>query len=81
MTADIFAVRLAKFARRCFEDVWEGGDIDGATLQDRGVEYGLLVRVAFNPDFHSDPNGDAQAGDEWYVYAPELQVLLKEKVP
>lgn len=80
MSDDLIAVRLAKFVRRCFEDVWEGGDLDGGTLQDRGIEYGLLVRVPFDPAVHVDSNGDAEAGDEWCVYAPELKALL-EKSP
>ena len=70
--------RLVEFARSILSIVFEGGDIDGGTAQDMGVEYGLLERQDFDPKRHTDSTGYAEPGDDWYVFAGPAALHTQE---
>lgn len=69
---------LAKFARWCIEQgPFEGCDIDGSDIQNKAVEYGILVETAYDPALHGENHVGAERGDEWYVFSPAFKKLLK----
>jgi hypothetical protein len=68
---------VRRFARWCIqESAFEGGDLDGAQVQEKALELGLLKEVAFDPEKH-DPTGSREtlwvdAGDPWFVFSDAL---------
>jgi hypothetical protein len=64
--------RLIAFAKECFEEAWQGGDLSGDHIQDLGVRFGLLSKTKFDPEKHNDPDGIAEAGDTWYEYTDAM---------
>ena len=73
--AMIFAANLieqllpwAKLGMAVMQSWPEGGDIEGFDLQVVAEKVGVLNAVdgGFNPAIHHDPNGDAEAGDDWF---------------
>jgi hypothetical protein len=83
MMADLAELeQLKAFARELLRDAWEG--FDGADIvQEAALKHGLILPVegGFNPAVHRDPNGDAEPGDTWYVFAAFLKTRAQEKTP
>lgn len=53
------------------QHVWDGCDWDGADIQDRAKDLGLIVEVpgGYNPEVHGESEFDADPGDTWYTAA------------
>jgi hypothetical protein len=66
MNADLVA-----FAKEIIRESWEGCD-NGEAIHDAAVKHGLLRETQFNPKVHKDPNGYAEPGDPWFVFAGPL---------
>ena len=84
MTAPLSpSAALAEFASRCFVDgSWAGADIDGYSVQEWGVELGLLVEEKYDPAIHGDTEElTPEPGDPWFVFSPWLKAMLKEDKP
>lgn len=61
---------LLEFAQEGFGACFNGGDWDGAAIQEKGFELGLLDEVAFDPDEHSGPAAECcDPGDTIYVFS------------
>lgn len=60
---------LIEFFRRCAAAAWQGGDVDGGTIQEWGVELGLLREEPYDPARHGDNDVGAEPGDPWFVLA------------
>jgi hypothetical protein len=71
---------LSAFAKQIIYAAWEGGQYDGAEIQDLGVKHGLLIKEGYDPDVHgSDLGFDFAPGDIIYVYSPILQIVQEGK--
>ena len=64
---------LVAFAKEMIACSRLGGDADGGFIQDKAVESGLLIAESFDPSRHSDPDGFASNGDQWFVYHGPLR--------
>lgn len=70
--------KLQAFARWCIqESAFSGGDLDGADVQQRAAELGLIIEEPFDPERH-DPHGFnmdrwIDAGEPWFVFSGELR--------
>ena len=60
----------AKVGMAVMQDWPEAVDIEGHWLQDVAEEAGVLIAVdgGFDPAIHHDPMGDAEAGDDWFMF-------------
>lgn len=54
------------FARWILEDGFV--DLDGASIQDAAVKFGVTKKVPYDPDVHGDNEYDVRPGDDWYVF-------------
>jgi hypothetical protein len=63
-------VEFFKWAMR--EGPWEGGDLDGGSIQDKAESLGLIVQTKFDPAKHGTAYGDFSEGDNYYEFAPGL---------
>nr|WP_250808368.1 hypothetical protein [Neorhizobium tomejilense] len=63
---------LRDFAATMLYAAFQGGDADGAYIQDTAVKHGLLREVPFDPEIHTDPDGYAEPGDGWHEFAGGL---------
>lgn len=69
--------RLRAFAKQIIQAAWDGGQYDGAEIQDIGVTHGLLRKEGYDPDKHgSDYGYDFAPGDPFYVYTEVLNDLI-----
>lgn len=66
---------LVKFAAEIVAIAWEGGDADGATIQEIAESHGLVIRTTYDPAIHG-PSDSVDPGDEWFVYSPEFKAAL-----
>lgn len=66
---------LKEFIRWMITQAFEGCEIAGSDAQDKAVEYGILVKVAYDPDLHGDSDIDIEVGDEWFVYSDDFKRL------
>lgn len=81
MVSDLKAVDQNKALREFFrwairEGTWEGVELDGAAIQDKALELGLIVGEPYDPAKHGEqPNvdWDIEPGDNWYVIAPGIK--------
>lgn len=50
---------------------WIGSDLDGAAVQDKALELGLIVETKYDPDVHGGGENSeyTEPGDIWYVFA------------
>lgn len=56
---------MAEFVKWAMQEgPWEGGDLDGGSVQDKAEELGLIVR-------------DTSKEEVWFVLAPEVIAALK----
>ncbi len=59
------------------EGQWEGGNLDGAAVQDKAESLGLIVSVPYDPDKHGAYNDyGCDAGDPWFEFAPGLSASV-----
>lgn len=63
-------IKFFKWAMQ--EGPWEGGDLDGGSIQDKAESLGLIVKTKFDPAKHGDPYNDHGEGDDWYEFASSL---------
>jgi hypothetical protein len=63
-------VEFFKWAMR--EGPWEGGDLDGGSIQDKAESLGLIVKTKFDPDKHG--GADFSEGDDYYEFAPGVSI-------
>ena len=67
------AALLTFFQWAMQEGPWEGGNLDGGTVQDKAESLGLIVSVPYDPDKHGAYNDcGCDAGDPWFEFAPGL---------
>lgn len=52
---------------------WDGGDIDGASVQDRAQELGLIIKTQYDAEKHG-VQSDFEHGDDWFEYSPILNL-------
>jgi Lar family restriction alleviation protein len=69
-------VEFFKWAMR--EGPWEGGDLDGGSIQDKAESLGLIVRTKFDPEKHGTAYGDFSEGDDYYEFAPGVSLPSTE---
>lgn len=71
------AVNCARFVRWALQEgPWQGGDLDGASIQEKAEELGLIVSVPYDPEKHGAYNEyGCDAGDPWFEFSPELQAI------
>jgi hypothetical protein len=62
-----------KWAMR--EGPWDGGDLDGGSVQDKAEALGLIVKTQYNAEKHG-VQSDFETGDDWFEYAPDLRAPL-----
>lgn len=65
---------LAAFAREAFATAFDGGTWDGAGIQEKGAELGLLREEPFDPEKH--PGVDAsefEPGETIYVFTELME--------
>ncbi|MBW5801142.1 hypothetical protein [Halomonas elongata] len=62
---------LLAFAQEGFGACFNGCDWDGAAIQEKGFELGLLDEVKFDPEKHDDIDGalHCDPGDTIYVFS------------
>jgi hypothetical protein len=59
-----------KWAMR--EGPWDGGDLDGASVQDKAESLGLIVKTQYDAEKHGIQS-EFEDGDDWFEYAPHLR--------
>jgi len=58
------------FAKWCLtEGPWQGCDLDGGSVQDAAVKFGVAKQVKYDPKVHGPNDHDAEPGDPWFVLA------------
>jgi len=56
---------------------WDGCDLDGASIQDKAQELGLIVEEKFDPDKHGCHHGYAfDYGDPFFTLSPDVKAAL-----
>lgn len=69
-------MKLAEFVKWCIkESSFEGCDLDGWAVQDKAVEFGILIKTEYDPAKHGK-NDDAEPGDEWFVFSEDFKKAL-----
>lgn len=63
---------LAFFQWAMREGPWDGGDLDGASIQDKAESLGLIVKTQYDAEKHG-VQSDFEHGDDWFEYAPQLR--------
>ena len=71
--------RLAVFLEHAALISFDGCDFDGYTIQEVATDLGLLICEQFDPQKHRDPNGYAEAEDNWFTIAPDVAAILGRK--
>ena len=76
------SVDFEGFGKALLEKHWEHncGEVEGDEIQDMALEYGLIVKMPYDPETHGDGGLEfgLEKGDEWYVPADEVERLRKE---
>jgi hypothetical protein len=62
-------VEFFKWAMR--EGPWDGGDLDGGSVQDKAESLGLIVKTQYDAEKHG-VQSDFEHGDDWFVLAPGI---------
>lgn len=61
------------FTKAILREYWpDCQEIEGARLQEIGIETGAMVRVAYDPKKHGSNDYACEPGDNWYVMNPAL---------
>ena len=50
------------------EGAWDGCDLDGAMIQQKAVELGIVKQVPYDPEVHGESEFDCPPGDPWFVF-------------
>lgn len=76
-------MQLAEFVRWAIErGCWEGCEVDGADIQDKAVELGILMETKYDPEFHNPPEWvDIEPGAVLYVFSEEFLTALRTPKP
>jgi hypothetical protein len=71
-------MNLAEFARWAVENgTWSGCDLDGADIQDKALECGVIVQVPYDPEKHGTQyHGELDPGEPWYVFSDEFYAAM-----
>lgn len=77
LTVENREARLMQFVMWALKHSWKGGSLDGGEMQDKAHLLGILTCVKFDPLLHTDPEGNAGPGDDWYVYSVPLDKFTK----
>lgn len=65
---------LAAFAREAFATAFDGGTWDGADIQEKGAELGLLREEPFDPEKHPGVDAtDFEPGETIYVFTELME--------
>lgn len=73
-------MNLAEFARWAISNgPFDGCHLEGSDVQEKAAQCGILIETTYDPEEHGPSNCDAQAGDQWYVFADEFKAMLKSK--
>lgn len=67
-------VEFFRWAMR--EGPWDGGDLDGGSVQDKAESLGLIVKTQYDAEKHG-VQSDFERGDDWFEYAPGLLGLAQ----
>jgi hypothetical protein len=59
------------------EGPWDGGDLDGASIQDKAESLGLIVKTQYDAEKHG-VQSDFEYGDDWFEYAPHIRDVAQE---
>ncbi|MCK1322103.1 hypothetical protein IVA94_14625 [Bradyrhizobium sp. 156] len=62
-----------KWAMR--EGPWDGGDLDGGSVQDKAEALGLIVKTQYDAEKHG-VQSEFEHGDDWFEYAPDIRAPL-----
>ena len=62
-----------KWAMR--EGPWDGGDLDGGSVQDKAESLGLIVKTQYDAERHGIQS-DFEHGDDWFEYKPDLRAAV-----
>ncbi len=54
---------------------WEGCDLDGALVQDKAEQLGLLSKTKYDPEVHGEAEFDIAPGEDWFVLHPDIVAL------
>ncbi len=55
------------FAKWCLvEGPWNGCDLDGGSLQESALKFGIVKQVKYDPKVHGHSDYDLEPGDPWY---------------
>lgn len=68
--------RMARFVREVMLNSWEGCDLDGGEAQDLALKHGLIRPTVYDPVKHG-AIGEAEPGDEIYVFSRDLKLTLR----
>ena len=56
------------FAMWCLaEGPFAGCDLDGGSVQDAALRYGIVKQVPYDPQIHGEESGWVEPGDPWFV--------------
>jgi len=77
------AVNCALFVRWALQEgSWQGGDLDGGTIQEKAESLGLIVAVPYDPEKHGAYNDyGCDAGDPWFEFSPDLRAIRLSTPP
>lgn len=69
---------MAQFVRWAMQEgPWDGCDLDGASIQDKAEELGLIVKTQYDPEKHGlAADWMFSPGDDWFTLAPEIAALI-----
>jgi hypothetical protein len=71
-----FNINLAEFARWAVENgCWGGCDLDGADVQDKAIECGVIVQVPYDPKKHG--RSELDPGEPWYVFSDVFYAAMQ----
>jgi hypothetical protein len=77
------AVNCARFVRWALQEgPWEGGGLDGSTVQEKAESLGLIVSVPYDPEKHGAYNNcGCDEGDPWFEFSPGLNAIRSSPLP
>jgi hypothetical protein len=77
------AVNCARFVRWAVQEgPWQGGDLDGGSVQDKAEELGLIVSVPYDPEKHGAYNDyGCDAGDPWFEFSAGFNAVRTSSLP
>lgn len=73
-------VSAASFVRWALhEGPFDGCDLDGASVQDKAEELGLIIKVPYDPKRHGENPWCPEVGDDWFELSPGISSLTDEE--